>query len=297
MPDGLLVLGWHNAEPTPFFPSPPGRARRGLLAQLRAVRRLATVVPLDAALAALAEGRPLPPRATALTFDDGYRDNLDAVLPMLRRLGLTATFYLVPGLIERTARPWWETLAWAFGTARRARPGGRAAMLAAAEDLKRMDGGARDAALDALIDELRPAGSEDEVRELFLDWEGARRLAEGAAIGSHTLRHAILSEEPPDEQARDLAGSRRALQEGLGAPVATLAYPNGTALDYDAATLDAARAAGYAGAVTTVPGWNDRATPPLELRRFVLDPARGVGGLRGVVRAPGALAFARAGAR
>jgi peptidoglycan/xylan/chitin deacetylase (PgdA/CDA1 family) len=304
MADRLLVLGWHNAEPTPFFPA-PGPAR-GLARQLRIVRALCRVVPFEPALAALAAGRPLPPRAAALTFDDGYRDNLDTALPILRRLRLPATFYLVPGLLDRTVRPWWETLAWAFGRASAAAvewrgrrlaagPGGasRAAMLTVAEEVKRMPREARDAEIDGLIAELRPRGSEDEVADLFLDWDGARRLAAGGAVGSHTMHHAILSEEPAAEQERDLRESRERLESELGVGAATLAYPNGTARDYDEHTLRAARAAGYAGAVTTIDGWNDRGTPALELRRFVMDPARGPGGLKGLVRAPGAVAFAR----
>ncbi len=306
MADRLLVLGWHNAEATPFFPSPPGACARGLAAQLGLVRRIGNVVPLETALAALAAGRPLPPRAVALTFDDGYRDNLETAIPMLRRLGLPATFYLVPGLLDRTARPWWELLAWAFRNARvtevrwreRTLPAGEspaahAAMQEVGEGVKDLDAARRDAEIDALVADLRPRGSADEVAELFLDWDGARRLAGAAAIGSHTMRHAILSRETPDGQARDLRDSREVLEEGLGVRVATLAYPNGSARDYDAATLVAADAAGYRGAVTTIDGWNDPETPPLELRRFVMDPVRGRGGLRGVVRAPGALAYAR----
>jgi peptidoglycan/xylan/chitin deacetylase (PgdA/CDA1 family) len=303
MADRLLVLGWHNAEPTPFFSAPD--PARGLARQLRLVRRLGRVVPLESALSALAEGRPLPPRAVALTFDDGYRDNLETALPILRRLRLPATFYLVPGLLDRAVRPWWETLAWAFSRASAAAadwrgrrlaagPGeaSRAAMLMVAEEVKRLPRAARDAEIDGLIGELRPGGSEEEVAELFLDWDGARRLAAGAAIGSHTAYHAILSEESPDEQERDLLGSRERLERELSVPAATLAYPNGTPRDYDADTLLAARAAGYQGAVTTIDGWNDRATPRLELRRFVMDPARGPGGLKGLVRTPGFLAFA-----
>ena len=305
MSDRLLVLGWHNAQPTPFFPSAPGACARGLARQLAALRRAATVVPLEAALDALAADRPLPRRAVALTFDDGYRDNLETAVPILRRLGLPATFYLVPGLLDRTVRPWWELLAWAFAGARARRvewrgrelPSGegeeaRRAMLAVAEDLKDLDAGTREDALDRVIAELRPAGSQDEVSELFLDWEGARHLAGAAAVGSHTMRHAILSRETRDAQRRDLRESRDVLESRLSAAVATLAYPNGTAADYSAETLAAGEAAGYLGAVTTIDGWNDRATPRLELRRFVLDPVRGLGGLRGVLRAPGALAFA-----
>jgi peptidoglycan/xylan/chitin deacetylase (PgdA/CDA1 family) len=306
MADRLLVLGWHNAESTPFFPSEPGACARGLTRQLGTLRRIANVVPLETALAALAEGRPLPPRAVALTFDDGYRDNLETAIPILRRLGLPATFYLVPGLLDRTVRPWWELLAWAFagatgdavewrGTRLPTGPGpdARTSMLGVGEELKGMDAGRRDGEIDGLIDALRPRGSADEVRELFLDWDGARRLASVAAIGSHTMCHAILSRESADAQMDDLRRSREVLERGLEVRVATLAYPNGTARDYDAATLAAAEAAGYRGAVTTIDGWNDRATPALELRRFVMDPVRGRNGLRGVVRAPGSLSFAR----
>jgi len=306
MAERLLVLGWHNAEPTPFFPSAPGVCARGLTRQLRAVRRMGNVMPLDEAVAALAEGRPLPSRAIALTFDDGYRDNLEVALPVLHDLGLPATFYLVPGLLDRTVRPWWETLAWGFAGAgaaviewrgRRlvAGPGeaSRESMLTVAEEVKRLSRAEREAEVEALLDALCPAGSEDEVAELFLDWEGAARLAEGGAIGSHTMVHAILSEEPPDDQAADLSESRRRLEDGLGVSAATLAYPNGTAADYDETTLDAAAAAGYAAAVTTIDGWNDPGTPALEMRRFVMEPTRGLNGLRGIVRFPGVTAFAR----
>ena len=306
MTDRLLILGWHNADPTPFFPSAPRAAARGLWRQLGAIRRLGNVVPLEDALAALAEGRPLPARAVALTFDDGYRDNLDTVAPMLRRLGLPATFYLVPGLMDRTARPWWETIAWAFTHATRPSlvwrdrvvPSGtgadaRAALGAVAEDVKRVDRAARDALVDAVVEGLAPVGSEADVAGLFLDWEGARGLSRSATIGSHSSYHAILSEESAEAQAADLDESRRRIARELEVPVETIAYPNGTERDYDAGTLAAADAAGYRGAVTTRPGWNDAGTPRHELRRFVLDPARGLEGLRPVVRAPGALTFAR----
>jgi hypothetical protein len=50
------VLGWHNVEPTWFFPAAPGAGRRGFTRQLAFLRRFANVVPLGTALQALAEG-------------------------------------------------------------------------------------------------------------------------------------------------------------------------------------------------------------------------------------------------
>ena len=111
---------WPGTTSRPRRSSPPRRAARspgssGSSARCAVWRGWCPSTP---ALRALADGRPLPARAAALTFDDGYRDNLELLVPALQRLGLPATVYLVPGLIERSARPWWETLAWAFRNAR-----------------------------------------------------------------------------------------------------------------------------------------------------------------------------------
>ena len=292
MASRLLVLGWHNVEPTWFFPAPPGAGRRGLAGQLAVLRRLANVVPLGPALAALAEGRPLPPRAVALTFDDGYRDSLQLAVPLLERLGLPATFFLVPGLLSRTTPPWWERLGWACQRAGRGQVAfegrtidlgdpvrRRAAADLVAELVKRRDRAAREAAVAGFVAACEPAGAPDD-DALFLDWDQAKELAaRGFAIGSHTLHHAILAQQAPAEQAADLEQSRQRLQERLAVPVDVLAYPNGTTADYDETTVVAAAQAGYAHAVTVIPGWNRPTTPHYEIRRFLQRPERGPAGL------------------
>ena len=296
----MLVLGWHNVEGTPCFPSAPGEGLRGFRDQLDWLGRVANVVPLHESLRALAAGRPLPPRAVALTFDDGYRDNLDLAVPELERRGLPATFFLVPGLLDRRVEPWWEAVAWAVteGTAAEASVAGRRMTLGARserrevrrhaeEHLKRRDRGAREVALAEIVETLRPP-RRDDLRELFLDWPGARELAaRGFEIGSHSSHHAILSEESAEAQAADLAESRAALEEGLGVPVTSVAYPNGGRLDYDAATLAAAAAAGFENGITTRKGVNGRNTPRFELRRVVVYPDRGARVLRTLAEVAG----------
>jgi peptidoglycan/xylan/chitin deacetylase (PgdA/CDA1 family) len=288
----LVVLSWHNVEPTWFFPARPGAGRRGLEQQLRFLRRAANVVPLEPALDALGDGRPLPPRAVAITFDDGYLDTLQVAAPMLERLRLPATCFLVPDLLSGLARPWWELLGWALTRTRREvvawegrtlrlrDPGERhMAATTVAELLKRRPYAARDEAVAALLERCQPQGEFDD-RALFLDWDGAEELVRhGLAVASHSRRHTILAEETGDEQHRDLAESRGALESRLGVPVRLLAYPNGLRRDYDATTIAAARSAGYSHALTTVRGRNLRSTAPYELRRFVVQPERGVAGL------------------
>lgn len=287
----LIVLGWHSVGTTWFSPVSRRVALRGLERQFRTLAAGFHVVPLGEALEAMYAARPLPPRAVALTFDDGYRDNLALAGPLLERLGLPATFFLVPSLLDG-GRAWWEALAWAFRRTSRPElewegerwslrtPRERSTALAAvSERLKRRRRLAREPTVDDLIDRLAPRGRY--VDGLFLDWDGARRLARrpGAEIGSHSRDHAILSEESPESQAGDLAEARRRLEHELDVPAAGLAYPNGTSADYDRYTVRAARAAGHAWAITARTGVNGPDTPPYEIRRAMINHHDGAIGL------------------
>ena len=287
MTDRLLIVAWHNVERTWNYPAAPGAGAAGFEHQLRRLQRLGTIVPLAPSLRQLTTGQPLPPRAIALTFDDGYRDNLEVGAPVLERLGLPATFFVVPGILDGTVSPWWETVAWAMGNATRTsldwegqalpvggRAGGRTLELVT-ERLKEHDQAARGRAVAELVERLEPAGEPDH-RRLFLDWDGARELlARGFEVGAHSMDHAILARETPAAQLTDLVESRRRLEDELGTAVEVLAYPNGSRTDYDAATVDAARRAGYSHGLTARSGWNSRATPLFEIRRVVLEPQRG----------------------
>ena len=288
MSSRLLVLTWHNVHPTWCFPASSGAGARGLARQLAFCRRVANVVPLERAAQDLAAGRPLPQRAVALTFDDGYRDNLDVAVPMLRQLGLPATFFLVPGLLNGTTSSWWEVVAWVCRRARATsvefegrvlplgtEPERRRASGSVAELLKVRNAAARNAAIDELRERCRPAGSPPG-HDMFLDWTGAGELAQaGFEIGSHTSEHNILSREDGAAQRADLVKSRRDLEDNLQVPVRHVAYPNGKGPDYDVDTIAAARDAGYEGAWTTHGGRNAPETPPFELRRYVVEPQRG----------------------
>lgn len=281
----LLILGWHNIDPTPAFPAPAGAGRQGFLRQLRLLSRVANVVSLRDALDRLQAGEPLPPRAVALTFDDGYRDNLELAVPALARCALPATFFLVPGLLSGQVRAWWEDLAWAFEHASTTelcwdgcrydlhQPKQRRAvhgkLLPA---LKRLDRRARDEALHEIIRLVNPRGQAPGNR-LFLDWDGARAVVgAGHDVGSHSVTHPILAREDEESQTTELRDARRLLESGLGRSVDLFAYPNGAANDYSDATVRAAREAGYRCALTTRPGLATSGQPPYELRRFLINP-------------------------
>lgn len=300
-----LVIGYHNVAPTPFWPGPSDAGVRGLAEQVRWLGRMGTIVPLRHIVAAMTEGRPLPRRAIALTFDDGYRDNAEAAMPLLDRMGVPATFFLVPGFLDGDVPAWWEVTAWAVRHASRPMaevaghsvPGGDlndprvGAFMNAA---KTVDAATRERRVAELVDGLAPAG-DNPLPGLFMDWDAARAMAGRMDIGSHTQRHAILSRETASGQTDDLRGARSRLQAELGIPVDLLAYPNGQPDDVSADTVAATRAAGHAGAVTTVDGWTSAQSDALMVPRFVLDPASGRRGLRKLVRSQGFARFLASG--
>ena len=281
----LLVLGWHNIDPTwAFDGTSPEVARRKFAAQVRFLRRWTTVVPLRSALEDLAAGRPLPPRAVALTFDDGYLDNATVASPVLHDAGLPATFFLVPGFLSDTSRVWWEELGWAFTHATSpvldwdgerydtSTPAARRTVAATvADSLKLVDRSDREAAVTELRGRLAAEGPEPPARQ-FMDWDEARGLVEhGHDVASHTCAHPILSRETVAAQATELTDSRRALEAHFDRPVDVLAYPNGRAQDYSPATLDLVREAGYAFAVTTHPALARPESSAIEVPRVLVD--------------------------
>lgn len=274
----LLVLGYHNVTPTHRFPSAAGADALG--GQLRMLRRIANLVPLESSLATLGAGGRLPPRAVAVTFDDGYRDNLTDAAPVLRSLEVPATVYLVPGFLSHRVHAWWERLGWALSRARVGsvefegetlplrEPAERATALTVIERaVKRTDHATRAATVERLVGRLDAGGGYDHAA-LYLDWDGARELVRsGWSIGSHTSTHAILARETAAAQRADLVHSRRQLTEELSVEVAGLAYPNGEQADYDADTIAAARDAGHSHAVTTWGRTADTGKGPFEIGR------------------------------
>lgn len=103
----------------------------------------------------------------------------------------------------------------------------------------------------------------------LIDWTAARRLEErGFRCGSHTLTHPRLAELPAAACRRELAESRRVMEDHLGQPVREMAYPFGS---FNPAVRDMAAGAGYGIACSSRPGPSPADDDPLALRRIAIE--------------------------
>src|ERR1041385_3709045 len=117
----LTILTYHHvADNDPASPfdrniadATPGQFRR----QMEALARYGTPIGIDELVRAL-DGAPLPRNPVMVTFDDGYRTCHDVALPILRAVGVRATFFISTTFITERRLYWWERIAVALGQAK-----------------------------------------------------------------------------------------------------------------------------------------------------------------------------------
>jgi peptidoglycan/xylan/chitin deacetylase (PgdA/CDA1 family) len=250
-------------------------------------------LPLDEAAARLKNGT-LPARSACITFDDGYADNHDVALPILKKHGLSATFFIATGFLDG-GRMWNDSLIEAVRACSAPELDltslglGRYALTTFAD---------RRQAATTLVDQVkyRPLAQRVELCDRIMamaevELAGdlmmtSRQVVEvrraGMQIGAHTISHAVLA--GLDEQAAriEVQGSKVTLELLLGERVGLFAYPNGKpGQDYSPATVELVRGLDFDAAVSTEWGTTRHGDDVMQIRRFTpWDQSRGRFGLR-----------------
>ncbi|WP_234814961.1 polysaccharide deacetylase family protein [Noviherbaspirillum denitrificans] len=276
----LSILIYHRVLPArdPLFPGEVDA--QDFERQMRLVQSSFNIIPLADAVRAL-RNKTLPPRAACITFDDGYADNAEVALPILRRLGIPATFFIATGFLDG-GRMWNDTVIELV----RAAPGPLLDLEAVG--FGRIDVASilqRQQAISSLIGKLKylPLQERQDRIDAMCDHaslslpdklmmtSGQVRELHGAGmeIGGHTVNHPILARLDAKAARREIAEGKEALEGIIGAPVRLFAYPNGKpARDYLAEHVGIVRELGFDAAVSTA--WGATASDPdlYQLPRF-----------------------------
>lgn len=278
------VMYHYVGEPDPRFPQRRQTSSARFVRQLTLLARAGVACDLPTVVDALSGGSRLPPRAFLLTFDDGLRDHVETVLPVLRRLGLPAAFFVSVGSLAGRVLPvhriqsllalgqdtedlfdelahfgrqcWgrdgWDRLCAGLRVDNRLdepRIALLKCVLQQAPDPFRADALNHLCAGWPALDETRLA------RQLYLTQDDLLRMVDddGMAIGGHGDRHEWLAQVDAVTLANELDASRDLVQ-ACGAATRTgwaFAYPYG---DADARVAAGLRDRGCAVAFTTAPG-------------------------------------------
>jgi peptidoglycan/xylan/chitin deacetylase (PgdA/CDA1 family) len=295
-PAGLTVVTHHSvtnpktAELTDTISATPDEFD----AQMAYLRQTFTPVSLEDIFEARGGGRKLPADAVLVTFDDGYADNFEHALPILRRHGIKALFFVTTGCLTDRQLFWWERVNLLV---RRSQERALRIEYPSPEEIDLSTPAAKEAAkrrlnliikthydldldrfLDGVAAACRVPWSDAKGRELgdrvLMTWDQVKSLRKaGMSIGSHSHAHRVLQTLPPGALRADLELARALLEGHLGEPVRTIAYPVGNSIAAEPLIRQAVAASGYELGFTTDAGINTLAPgeDPLDLRRLMAD--------------------------
>ncbi len=228
-----------------------------------------------------------------LSMDDGYHDNLEALLPILKDHDATATIYLESRPLSGQSLNWTHKFFWLLARISHRELVERYVAISQDEvacqrlqtvlgeegrltyTLKKVlkyeaDQVDVDSTLTAIF--VEHGGDEPALCQgLYLSWSDALALKEaGVELGGHTIHHYVLSGLDAEGQQLEVGRGREQLEERLG-PLESFAYPFGRMWDWNRDSQEAVRSAGFVTATTTHAGTNTSSTDPTRLARWMIE--------------------------
>ncbi len=220
---------------------------------------------------------PLPAKACAITFDDGWADNYEFAYPVLQGMGVPATIFIVSDMIGTNTQFWPERLASIATSISTEQPDKWSIpelkwLRCAKTDYKFLKCAPSTEEITQLITHAKQLSDQeinihlDRIKSklglkytscnpALLSWPQIKEMVNSDLIeaGSHTCHHIRLGNQTPIEIIKkEIVRSKQTIEKQLGKPTTIFCFPNG---DYSETALELVRQY-YSAAVTTSKGWN-----------------------------------------
>jgi len=272
-----------------------------LRAQLQLLKECYHVVSPDEVRDWVVDGKELPERAVLLTCDDGLRNVLTDMTPILQEEGVSCLFFVLgASAAQNSQRLWYEELYLLLLAAPAGNyildglgdgQGGELGM-----NVELQDRAQRRSAWWNLVKRL--SQHDQPARETFIErsrlrfglpdrWNAERTSSEaqrrrfgllnrselrqlvdqGMSVGSHTLNHPMLSQQTSELAWKEISESRTSLEDAIGIPVWALAYPFGDTGSVTTREMLMAEQAGFQCAFMNVGGGFGASLPVFALPR------------------------------
>ncbi|MGA8617158.1 MAG: polysaccharide deacetylase family protein [Candidatus Sulfotelmatobacter sp.] len=261
--------------------------------QLRMLKQCYQVVSPEQVRDWVVDGKDLPDLAVLLTCDDGLRNVLTDMTPILREEGLSCLFFVLGASARGESQTlWYEDLylfllaapagTYSFETLQmrvnlRDRSQRRFAWWNLVRKLSQCGQSARERFIETCRIQFGLTGQQkagctnnEAQRQRFslLNGNELRQLAEqGMSIGSHTVNHPVLSLQASEMAWKEISESRGILQNAIGRPVWALAYPFGNSAAVTPREMEMAEQAGFQCAFMNIDGGFGAQLPKFALPR------------------------------
>jgi peptidoglycan/xylan/chitin deacetylase (PgdA/CDA1 family) len=244
---------------------------------------------MDEVLDRCREGVSFPPKAFAITFDDGFENNISVAAPVLADFSIPATFYLTSGFVDGNAMSWIDRieycleeagdvtvqLPWNDGLSRITSAGDAIRVL---DEIRREVKASPEMDVEGLVAMLfdqcgvEPIRSSDDSLDLKMTWKQVRELDADPAftVGGHTHTHAIMSYLSPSALDREIDISLDLLRDRAGIVSRHYSYPEGQADHYSEEVILALKNRGIECCPTAIDGVNEQGSDPFHLKRIMV---------------------------
>jgi peptidoglycan/xylan/chitin deacetylase (PgdA/CDA1 family) len=276
------ILMYHRIAELPHDPWGLAVSPKNFADQITALKAFRLPLSMNEFVRRLEDGS-LPRNAVAITFDDGYLDNLTRAKPILDQAGIPATIFLTTGQLGSGADFWWDELAHLV-LGRRAAVKGHLVLGAETIDvnlppieaepvlpqqwraweppqtartalyhrswsvMQALSAAERRAALAAVRHLLSPSSPTTTDRAMTTDEISDLMIGTYIDIGAHSRTHVPLTTLPPDAQRAEISGSKFDCEALLGRRISGFAYPHG---DRNAAAMVVVKESGFDWACST----------------------------------------------
>lgn len=271
MKNKLNILTFHRIIDTEYFIPPMALTPDTFDSLLKTVLHFYEIIDLKIAVDKLKAGEFLGNKI-AITFDDGYIDNYDIAMPILKKYDAPATFFVPVDQIESNEPYWWDCLYFLVKKNEKRFKDFFVNEKRIYEEFKDIDC-FFDLEVDSLCRELvrRINMMADHDRNNFLsklrdnlgvylgerllmNWDEIIRLSNnGHSIGSHTITHTPLTDLSEKNVHKELLQSKKILEQKIKKTIPGFCYPRGA---WNEKIEKQVKKANYDFAVTTEFGKN-----------------------------------------
>lgn len=291
-PKSLTVLNYHRIDwldkNQDMFQPNISASPQAFDEQMAFVAKWYRVISLQELTDWLLHNKPLPPHAALITFDDGYLDNYTHAFPILKKYDFSAVIYLTSGFIASNRLFYWDLASFCFfhtQTDRVRFPDNsektwksedekKQVLKAWIEAMKLLKEEEKQKWVSSLPEALSVSIPHEAFKSVMLNWNQIREMrSAGIEFGAHTINHPILTRVPLQEANQEIVGSKKKIENELGEPVTSLAYPNGMKADFNKDVTLLAKEAGLSTAFTLVNGPTSLSSvknSPYTIRRIFL---------------------------